>query len=70
MAYDMFRCPKCKSVIYDYDWTMTSDDEEGFDCTQCGITYVGDELNKLMDEFAHEVRPNDECSTFADLDTD
>lgn len=66
MAYDMFKCPKCKSVIFDYDWTMVSDEKEGFVCTECDITYSGEELNKLIEDFENEVKPDDECSSFAD----
>jgi len=62
MAYDMFRCPKCNKLIFDYDWGMGKIDEskpdedednwiEAFTCTECDISYTGEELNRLVSEF-------------------
>jgi phage FluMu protein Com len=51
MTYDMFKCPKCGCIVDEHDWTMTSDDEDGFECKECNTVYFGDELTELVDKF-------------------
>lgn len=65
MAIDMFRCPKCGNIVDEHNWTMVSDDD-GFECMECHIDYSGEELYRLIENFENEIKPDNECSTFAD----
>ena len=67
MTYDIFRCPKCKNIVNEHDWTMVSDDEDGFICMECNIEYFGDELKRLAEEFENEPR-TDIDKSWATLD--
>lgn len=65
MAIDMFKCPKCGNMIYDYDWVLIGDDEEGSACTECDIVYSGEELSRLLNQFDGE-EPDTNFNPFAD----
>lgn len=73
MTYDMFKCPKCGSIVDEHDWTVVKIDEDkpnddesnwtdGFECMNCDSIYSGEELNKLVTEYTGD---GTEC-TWAD----
>jgi NAD-dependent dihydropyrimidine dehydrogenase PreA subunit len=77
MVIDMFKCPKCGSIVDEHDWTVVKIDEskpdddednwnDGFMCHSCDTVYSGEELSNLVLNFGKGESGTDNYNPFTD----